>query len=133
MPDNLRCSLVTPDAQVLETEADYVSVPAWDGLLGVAPDRAPLLVKLGVGPLRLDLPTGESRFYFVAGGFAQVVDNQVTLLTEEAVAAEDLDKQALESELQAAQARIAHGDEQQQRKQRDVARARGMLRTRSLA
>ena len=70
MAETLQCTLVTPSAQLLDEEITYASVPAWDGLIGIAPMRAPLLIKLEDGPLRLDFTQGGSRWFFVGGGFA---------------------------------------------------------------
>ena len=83
--------MVTPERQVLEKECVYVNLPAHDGQLGVEHNRAPLLVALGSGRLRLDLAPapgggGGSETYRVSGGFAQVVENRVTILTDEAEA-----------------------------------------------
>ena len=58
-------------------------VPAHDGLLGILPNHAPLMALLGDGQLRVETPTGTMRFS-VAGGFIQVVDNRVSVLSEEA-------------------------------------------------
>ena len=79
----LEVSLISPEATVFEGRASQVIVPAWDGQLGVLPDHAPIIVLLGGGELRIDAEGGQQQFD-VAGGFMQVVDNRVTILSETA-------------------------------------------------
>ncbi|MAE62875.1 MAG: ATP synthase F1 subunit epsilon [Phycisphaeraceae bacterium] len=128
MPNTLQCSLVTPQRSVLDEEVAYASIPAWDGQIGIAPMRAPLLVKLGDGLLRLDLPGGASRWFFVGGGFAQVKDNRLTLLTDEAKAADDVDAAEAQAALDAAMALETPTTDQVEQKQRRIGRARSLQR-----
>ena len=79
----LDVSLISPEATVFEGKASQVIVPAWDGQLGVLPDHAPIIVLLGEGDLRIDAEGGQQRFD-VTGGFMQVVENRVTILSESA-------------------------------------------------
>ena len=79
----LEVSLISPEATVFEGRASQVIVPAWDGQLGVLPDHAPIIVLLGDGELRIDAEGGQQRFD-VVGGFMQVVENRVTILSESA-------------------------------------------------
>jgi len=76
-------AVVTPEAAVLDTEAHFVALPAHDGEIGFLRDRAPLLIKLDVGLLRAETPDGSTRLY-IDGGFAEMLDNQLTVLTEDA-------------------------------------------------
>lgn len=77
-------SVVTPEQAVLETEARSVVFPAHDGKLGIMRGRAPLLTRLGAGVLRVDGADGSSANLHIDGGFAQMVDNRLTILTEQA-------------------------------------------------
>ncbi|MCC7146674.1 MAG: F0F1 ATP synthase subunit epsilon [Phycisphaeraceae bacterium] len=128
MAATFHCSLVTPEKQVLESEAVYASVPTWDGLVGIAPQRAPLLVKLGQGVLRLDLPEGPSRWYFLGGGFAQMKDNQLTLLAEKAVAAEEIDVAAVKASLKTVEDERPHTEAEVALRWQKVMRDRTLLR-----
>ena len=119
------CLLVTPEQQPLDTEVVQAVVPAYDGLLGILTGRAPLLVKLAPGPLRLDLADGTARHFFVDGGFAQVRDNRLTVLTTDAIPADRIDLQAARTEYEQALARRATSDEDIAERQRLLDRARG--------
>lgn len=93
LPHSIRCRLVTPTASLLDEQVTYASIPAWDGLFGVQGGHAPLLSRLGTGELRLDFADtskgkGGRRSYALDGGFVRIVDNQLTILAERAIAAE---------------------------------------------
>lgn len=124
MAQTFHCKLITPQAQDLDREVTYANVPAWDGLFGVAPGRAPLLYKLGLGPLRLDFPEGGSRWYLVEGGVAHLVNDELTLLCERATPVEKLDLTEARAELAEAQAYHPHDLESADKKARDLDRAR---------
>ncbi len=101
--DTFHCSVITPERAVLETEATFVAFPAWDGEVGILHNRAPLLFKMGTGELRVESPEGNQTL-FVDGGFAQMVDNKLTLLTEQAKKIGEIDAAAAEKALAAARA-----------------------------
>jgi F-type H+-transporting ATPase subunit epsilon len=94
----LHCSVVTPERAVLECEAGFVAFPAHDGEVGVLPGRAPLVCKMGIGALRVQ--TGDASHVFVVdGGFAQVLNNRLTILAEQCRSAEELDAARVEKAL----------------------------------
>jgi F-type H+-transporting ATPase subunit epsilon len=68
-----------------EGAARGVIAPAFDGEVGILPMHAPLMTLLGRGILRVDTAGGEQRFQ-VDGGFLQVVDDAVRVVTEQASA-----------------------------------------------
>lgn len=125
--DTFRCAVVTPEQELLEQEVRHVSVPAWDGQVGVLPGRAPLLAKLGYGELRLDGPKGERDRYFIGGGFVEMNEGRLTILTDEIVPANELDREEAEAALKAAIARRAIAPDEVDQRDRDMRRARGML------
>ncbi|MCC7408745.1 MAG: F0F1 ATP synthase subunit epsilon [Phycisphaeraceae bacterium] len=127
MEQTFHCSLLTPQEQLLDEPAKYASVPAWDGLVGIAPQRAPLLAKLGDGLLRVDLVTGQSRWFFIGGGFAQMLDNRLSILAERATLPGQVSAEEAQASLREAEAVIATTDEQVQKKQRQLAQARALI------
>jgi F-type H+-transporting ATPase subunit epsilon len=105
-----RCRLITPTAQVFDEPVKYVSLPAWDGLMGILPNRGALVTKLGICALRFDFPDregarGGSRTYMVEDGFAQMVGNKLTILAGQALPAETLVESEAAAELSEAQHR----------------------------
>lgn len=77
----LSVSVISPERKLFEGEVESIVAPAHDGEVGILPNHAPLMTLLGEGTLRL----GDRRFR-VKGGFLQVVNNAVRVLTEEAEA-----------------------------------------------
>ncbi len=119
----LHCNLITPDKHVLECDATAVVLAAHDGEIGFLRDRAPLLCKLGVGALRISSDAGEQR-YFLEGGFAQMLDNELTILTERVEAASDIDAAEAEAEFKQAVAMTATDADSRRTKDCALARAR---------
>jgi len=125
--DTFHCSVITPERAVLETDATFVAFPAHDGEVGILPGRAPLLFKMGIGSLRVESPEG-NREFFVDGGFAQMVENRLTLLTEQARAVEDIDPAAAERALAEAREMPMVSDAEFAARQRAVDRAETQIR-----
>jgi F-type H+-transporting ATPase subunit epsilon len=123
----IQCVVVTPERTLLDERDDFVALPLYDGELGVLPGRAPLIGRLGYGELRTRVGGKVSR-YFVDGGFAQVRDNVVTVLTNRAIPVCDIRPEAVSQELQQAQALRATTDFEQAEKAKALARARAQLR-----
>lgn len=80
-----RAAVISPEAQLLDTDVTQVVIPAHDGMVGLLTHRAPLLTRLGVGTLRLDLPDGTDTRFLITGGYAQMRDNVLSILTDEAL------------------------------------------------
>lgn len=100
-----KCVVVTPEEQAFDQTVTQAVVPAHDGLIGILSGRAPILLRIGVGPLRLDLPGGETRHYLIDGGIAQMKDNVLTILTDSATPATALDAESARAEYNEALAR----------------------------
>jgi F-type H+-transporting ATPase subunit epsilon len=83
---SFQCTVVTPEQELLDLKVNQAIIPAIDGLIGILTDRAPLLARLGKGPLRIDPESGTSQTYNIEGGVAQMKDNKLTILTRKAVA-----------------------------------------------
>jgi len=125
----LQVVVVTPEKTLLDETVDFVALPLYDGELGVLPGRAPLIGRLGYGELRTKLEETVQRYY-VDGGFAQVRDDVVTVLTNRALTTDAIDPTAAALELEQALGKLAHSDQEFTEKQKAVARGRAMLRVR---
>jgi F-type H+-transporting ATPase subunit epsilon len=126
--DQLRVVVVTPEATLVDDLADFVALPLFDGEIGIAPLHSPLIGRLGFGEMRLKKGEVEKRYY-VDGGFAQVADNVVSVLTNRAVDAKDLSAAAAEAQLEAAIKQKADTDELLAIRDRSIAQSRAQLRT----
>jgi F-type H+-transporting ATPase subunit epsilon len=76
----LHVQVVSPDRILFDGDVASLVAPAFDGQVGILPKHAPMVVLLGHGMLKL----GNGRQFSVDGGFMQVVDNQVRVVTEKA-------------------------------------------------
>jgi F-type H+-transporting ATPase subunit epsilon len=79
----LTISLISPERTLYEGEATAIVAPAFDGEVGILAGHAPMMTLLGLGTLRVTRGTEERRFT-VEGGFLQVVDDVVRIVTEQA-------------------------------------------------
>jgi F-type H+-transporting ATPase subunit epsilon len=81
---SFQCVVVTPEQELLDLKCKQVILPAEDGLLGILTDRAPMLARLGKGPLRIDPESGGTQNFKIEGGVAQMKSNKLTILTQKA-------------------------------------------------
>lgn len=95
--DIFQCTVVTPEGPVLDVEALSAVFPAYDGYVGILPNHAPLLTKVGIGVLRVREDGGEGREIYVDGGFAQMAGNHLTILSEKAKPVADLSSEATDA------------------------------------
>jgi len=123
----LQCIVVTPEKTVLDGEVDFVALTLYDGEIGIAPGRAPMIGRLGFGEMRITSGGQTERFY-VEGGFVEVLGQAVSVLTNRAVPAEQLDEAAVSEKLATARARPAHTPELMTQRDRAVERNRAQLR-----
>ena len=123
----LKCIVVTPESMVLDQAADFVALPLFDGELGIAPLHTPLIGRLGFGELRITLGSQTTKYY-VDGGFVQVADDVVSILTNRAVPAQQLSVATASEQLAAARHRQANNDELLAIRDRLEAQARAQLR-----
>jgi len=106
LPTKLQLEVVTPDRSLVREEVDEVQVPGAEGYFGVLPGHAPLLATLKVGELWYRV--GQEKHYLaIAGGFAEVLPERVTILAQVAERAEDVDIARAEAARKRAEERLA--------------------------
>jgi F-type H+-transporting ATPase subunit epsilon len=104
MADKISFDLVSPEQLLLSEDAEMITIPGREGDMGVMPGHAPLISTLRPGTITVTGgPGGEEQRFFVAGGFAEVTAEKLTVLAEEAVSLPELDSAALELRIAAAQ------------------------------
>jgi F-type H+-transporting ATPase subunit epsilon len=101
MADRVQFELVTPERLMLSTEVEMVVVPGTEGNFGVLPGHSPLIstIRPGMIDIYQTRPTISERI-FVVGGIAEVTPERCTVLAEEAMSSSELDRGAIEAELQ---------------------------------
>lgn len=120
---SFQCVIVTPEQQVMDETVTQAILPAHDGLVGILTSRAPLLVKLGIGPLRIDAPGQPTRHYLIDGGIAQMKDNKLTIVTQGATPASDIDAESARAEYAEAAARKTTDARGREDREKQLARA----------
>ena len=107
--------LVTPEREVWAGPAEMVIAHGVDGMVGILPGHAPLLIRLAIDALRIQLEGGRWEVAVVDGGFLHVTEHEdasrVDVLATSAEMAGEIDRQAAKARLEQAQARLAEGDD----------------------
>jgi len=105
MASTIRVEIVSAEEDVWSGEGTMVFAPAEMGEIGIAPQHAPLLTRLKPGEIRVQQDSGEEQFFYVSGGLLEVQGHLITVLSDTAVRAKDLDEAAaLEAQRRAEQA-----------------------------
>ncbi len=124
---SLQCIVVTPEETVLEGEATFVALPLFDGEVGIGLHHSPMIGRLGYGEMRITNGE-ESSSYYVDGGFVQVADNLVSVLTNRAVPAATVDGETAEQQLAEVLSRRVAGADQLAIRDRQLSQARAQIR-----
>ena len=124
----LHCIVVTPETTALEQDAEFVALPLYDGEIGIAPSHSPMIGRLGYGEMRIRSAGGATATYYLDGGFVQVADNVVSVLTSRAVPAARLNEVAAHDQLEAATKRPANTPELEELREKAIAQARAQIR-----
>jgi F-type H+-transporting ATPase subunit epsilon len=97
---SLTLEIITPDKKVLSTEASQVILPTESGEVGILTGHIPMVTKIMAGELKV-IREGQTEFIAVDHGFAKVLGNTISVLTEAAIDVKEIDL----SEVESAQAR----------------------------
>ncbi len=121
----LRLEVVTPERKTYSEDVDMVTIPGADGEYGILPLHVPLITALQPGELRI-LKGGQETFLATGGGFAEVLPDRVSILTDAAVRSAEIDEAAARTAMDRAQATLADksiGTEEQAAAQAALANA----------
>ena len=102
----LHLEIATPERLLLKEDVTEVYIPAKEGMIGILPEHAPLLSELGVGELTYVASSGRRKL-FVAGGWVQILNNAVRVLTDRAENVAEIDTARAEASLKRAMERLA--------------------------
>jgi F-type H+-transporting ATPase subunit epsilon len=90
MTDFFQLEIVTPEKMVVRDNAESIQIPGLNGYLGILPGHAPLITELGAGEISYSTK-GQSHSFSVAWGFAEVLQDRVTVLAETVERADEID------------------------------------------
>jgi F-type H+-transporting ATPase subunit epsilon len=106
MAYTLKLEIVTPEARVFSDDVDMVTLPGSEGEMGVLPNHMPLMTQLLAG--EIIVRKGSEQFFLAVGdGFVEITGDRVSVLTDMAIEADNIDEAKAEEALRRAEARMA--------------------------
>ena len=103
---SLKLEIVTPEAKIFSDNVEMVTLTGIDGQMGILPEHMPLMTQLASGEI-IVRQNGQNVFLAVGEGFVQVTREKVSILTDMAIKANDIDEAKAEEARQKAEARLA--------------------------
>ena len=99
----IQCNIVSPEGELFSGEIEMLTAGGGDGEIAITPRHAPLLTNLKPGPVKLVLEGGAEEVFFASGGFLEVQPGVITLLTDVAERADDIDAAEAERAMELAE------------------------------
>jgi len=106
MAATLKLEIVTPEAKIFSDDVEMVTLTGIDGQMGILPQHMPLMTALVAGEI-IAKQNGQNIFLAVGDGFVQVTREKVSVLTDMAIKANDIDEAKAEEARQKAEARLS--------------------------
>ncbi len=122
MANTIHVEIVSAEEQIFSGEAEMVYAPAVMGEVGIAPRHTPLISPLKPGEVRLDMGDGKEELFFISGGILEIQPHMVTVLSDTAIRADDLNEAAALEAKKRAEAAL-----EDQKSDLDVAKARAEI------
>ncbi|MGB9602801.1 MAG: F0F1 ATP synthase subunit epsilon [Limisphaerales bacterium] len=124
MAGKIKLEIVTPEAVIFSDEVDMVTLPGIEGEMGVYPMHVPLMTQIVPGELKF-IKSGEETLMAVGEGFAEITADKVSILTDMAIQAKDIDEAQAEEARRRAEARLREkiSDEEAAAAQAAIARS----------
>lgn len=134
MAATLKIEVVTPEARAFSSDVDMVTLTGVEGDMGILPGHMPLMTQLVAGEIVMRRGS-ETIYYAVGEGFVQVTAEKVSILTDMAVAAENIDETKAQEALDRAQARLAQklSDEESASVEASIAHATAQLKVKRIS
>jgi len=124
----LKVEVVTPEREVVVADdATFVLAHGIEGDVGILPSMAPMLIALGVGPMKIEREGADDEQILLDGGFLQVKDDRVIVLAEYAVLPEDANSQQVAERIEELKRKI-QSDMEDEHAKRELARQEALHR-----
>ena len=107
MIKSVQCDVVCAEEAVFSGKVQMVSLTGSEGDLGITPGHAPLLTAIKPGPISMRLESGEEQTLYISGGFIEVQPQHITVLSDTAIRADDLDESQAEAARQEAENQLS--------------------------
>jgi F-type H+-transporting ATPase subunit epsilon len=106
MAATLKLEIVTPDAKVYSEDVDMVTLPGIEGEMGIYPNHVPLMTQIASGEI-VARKGGQDFFLAVGEGFVEISGDRVSILSDMAIRAENIDEAKAEDARRRAEARLS--------------------------
>jgi len=109
MSENFVVEIISPDKSILKSEAAEVTIPSYEGQMGILKDHIPLITFLRPGLITIKEDTGEKKF-FIEDGTVEFSNNTLLILTSTAKNLDSLDKNSIDTIIENSQEKISKGE-----------------------
>jgi len=105
MSENFAVEIISPDKSILKSEATEVTIPSYEGQMGILKDHIPLITFLRPGLIIIRENNGEKKF-FIEDGTVEFSDNNLLILTSTAKSLDSLDRNSIDTIIKNSQEKI---------------------------
>ena len=109
MPENFAVEIISPDKSILKSEATEVTIPSYEGQMGILKDHIPLITFLRPGLIMIK-ENSEKKFFFIEDGTVEFSNNNLLILTSTAKSLNSLEKNFVETIIKDSQEKISKGE-----------------------
>ena len=109
MSENFVLEVISPDKSILKSEATEVTIPSYEGQMGILKDHIPLITFLRPGLIIIKENSGE-KVFFVEDGIVEFSNNSLLILTSTAKSLDSLDKNSIDTIIKNSQEKISKGE-----------------------
>ncbi len=109
MSENFAVEIISPDKSILKSEAVEVTIPSYEGQMGILKDHIPLITFLRPGLIIIKENSGE-KFFFIEDGIVEFSNNSLLILTSTAKSLDSLDKNFIDTIIKNSQEKINKGE-----------------------
>ena len=133
MANTIRLEIITPDRLLKPAEVSMLVARAIDGDVGILPKHAPLITALAIWPVKLKFADAPDEYIAVCGGFMEVRDNKITILTPVGELPEDIDPARAEAAKERAEKRLKEREPSLDMSRAEIALRRALARLKAVA
>jgi len=109
MSENFVVEIISPDKSILKSEATEVTIPSYEGQMGILKDHIPLITFLRPGLITIKENSGE-KFFFIEDGTVEFSNNNLLILTSTAKSLDSLEKNFIDTIIKDSQEKISQGE-----------------------
>ena len=109
MSENFAVEIISPDKSILKSEAVEVTIPSYEGQMGILKDHIPLITFLRPGLIIIKENSGEKKF-FIEDGTVEFSNNSLLILTSTAKSLDSLERNIIDTIIKNSQEKISKGE-----------------------